>query len=197
MNMKNQLNKLLTTILTALMVISAVDYVYCGYAEAAPSKKKGKEDADKKAQATLKRIKTLRKKRDNYVEQIEFYYFKIGLHNECRSCSANCRKQQATGACRHWVRAQFKGEGRYHRICHQLPQGNRREAGIDQAISSIENKVESIIESVEKINDKIEELKNELPDDLRDDTPDENFTLPTPPERTSSSCDGAMGRRRR
>lgn len=187
MNKATQLHQWLSTILTAIIMLTAVCPFCANYAEAEPSrtsKKHNKENEDKKNKTTLRRINTLRKKRDNYVEQIEFHYFKIGLHNECRDCSANCRQQEATGACRHWVRAQFKGQGRYHRVCHQLPKGKRREAGIDQAISSIENKVESIIESVEKINGKIEELKNELPDDLRDDTPEENFALPTPPATT-------------
>lgn len=192
--MKNILKQVQSILLALLVMCTAMSAMHTDaaiYDDDAPRSAK----EDKQAKSKIRRIKALRKKRDNYIEQIEFHYFKIELHDRCRDCSANCRKQDATGACRHWVRDKFKGEGRYHRVCHQLPDDNRREAGIDQAISSIEDKVESITKAVDKINDQIEELKNGLSADELDSLGDDEVTLPTPPEtrKRTSPCDSPCG----
>lgn len=192
--MKN-IKKTLQSILLALFVMcSAMSAMHADAATYDDDSPRSEKD-EKKAKSNVRRIKVLRKKRDNYIEQIEFHYFKMELHDRCRDCSANCRKQDATGACRHWVRDKFKGEGRYHRVCHQLPDDNRREAGIDQAISSIENKVESIIKAVDKINDQIEELKSGLSAEELAELGDDDVTLPSPPEirKRTSPCDSPCG----
>ena len=192
--MKKHFNNILSILLAAFVMCATMGVMHADAAQFNDVQRVcAKEDG--KAKSKVKRIKSLRKKRDNYIEQIEFHYFKMELHDRCRDCSANCRKQEATGACRHWVRDQFKGKGRYHRVCHQLPDDNRREAGIDQAISSIENKVDSIIKAVDKINDQIEELKNDLSADELDELGDDEVTLPTPPRLRPSCtpCDSPCG----
>lgn len=192
--MKNIIKQVQSILLALLVMCSAMSAMHTDAATYDDDTPRSAKE-DKQAKSKIRRIKALRKKRDNYIEQIEFHYFKIELHDRCRDCSANCRRQEATGACRHWVRDKFKGEGRYHRVCHQLPDDNRREAGIDQAISSIENKVESIIKAVNKINDQIEELKSGLSADELDSLGDDEVTLPTPPEtrRRTSPCDSPCG----
>lgn len=188
--MKNVSKKVKSILIALLVMCTALSSMHADAASYDDERPRSAKE-EKKTQSKVRRIKALRKKRDNYIEQIEFHYFKIEQHDRCRDYSANCRSQEATGACRHWVRDQFKGKGRYHRVCHQLPDDNRREADIDQVISSIETKVNSIIKAVDKINDQIEELKSEQPEEELASLGSDAVTQPSPPQtrKYPTQCD--------
>jgi chaperonin cofactor prefoldin len=127
-------------------------------ADAAPQKKTPEE----KQIATLKRkIKAMEKRKSNVETQIDFCKHKIELHELCRDChTGNCKSQGITGACRHWAMEPF-GKKRV-RVCHQLPQGPQRYSGIDQAITSLENKIDVYENTLARVEEKIAELEDEL-----------------------------------
>ena len=127
-------------------------------ADAAPQKKTPEE----KQIATLKRkIKAMEKRKSNVETQIDFCKHKIELHELCRDChTGNCKSQGITGACRHWAMEPF-GKKRV-RVCHQLPQGPQRYSGIDQAITSLENKIDVYENTLARVEEKIAELEEEL-----------------------------------
>ena len=127
-------------------------------ADAAPQKK----TPEAKQIATLKRkIKAMEKRKSNVETQIDFCKHKIELHELCRDChTGNCKSQGITGACRHWAMEPF-GKKRV-RVCHQLPQGPQRYSGIDQAVTSLENKIDVYENTLARVEEKITELEEEL-----------------------------------
>ena len=126
-------------------------------AEAAPSK----SPEAKKIASLQRKIKAMEKRKSNVETQIAFCQHKIELHELCRDChTGNCKSQGITGACRHWAMEPF-GKKRV-RVCHQLPQGPQRYSGIDQAVTSLENKIDVYENTLARVEEKITELEEEL-----------------------------------
>lgn len=117
---------------------------------------------DKKKLTSLKRrLRLMYKRKGNCYKKIAFYKHKIELHENCRSCySGHCDNQGITGACRHWDMEPF--DGKKVRVCHQLPRGEQRYSGIDQAISSLNTKINVIENTIARVDEKIEEMQDEI-----------------------------------
>lgn len=149
---------------TALYLLLGIGLLNSSVCEAAPSAK----DTKKQIETIERKISRSEKKIKNYEAQIELNKLKIELHNDCRSCSANCKTQFKTTensfngkrGCKHWSAGTFRGKR--VRICHQLPDGNQRYAGIDQAISVLETRNEALENTINNIKAQIAELEGKL-----------------------------------
>lgn len=133
--------------------------------EAAPARKT--TPAASKVASLQRKLRGMQKRQANVQTQIDFCRHKIELHERCRDCSSgNCKSQGLTGACRHWTMEPFGGKR--IRVCHQLPRGAQRYSGIDQAISSLENKIDVYQNTLSRVEEKIAELEEELDKALND-----------------------------
>ncbi len=119
-------------------------------------------DSDKKKLRSLQRgIKSMYKRKSNCYKNIALFKHKIMLHETCRSCGlSHCNSQGVTGACRHWYMAPF--DKKNIRVSHQLPRGNNRYSGIDQAISSLNIKIEQQERTIDRVNEKINEIADDI-----------------------------------
>ena len=154
----NCFSPLLSRLCSCLLLLLLLAIAGVQVADAAPQKK----TPEAKQIATLKRkIKAMEKRKSNVETQIDFCKHKIELHELCRDChTGNCKSQGITGACRHWAMEPF-GKKRV-RVCHQLPQGPQRYSGIDQAVTSLENKIDVYENTLARVEEKITELEEEL-----------------------------------
>lgn len=143
---------------TVLYLLLGIGLLNSSVCEAAPSAK----DTKKQIETIERKISRSEKKIKNYETQIELNKLKIELHNDCRSCSANCKAQFKTDGrgCKHWSAGTFRGKR--IRICHQLQEGNQRYAGIDQAISVLETRNEALENTINNIKAQIAELEGKL-----------------------------------
>lgn len=119
-------------------------------------------DDDKKELGSLQRsMKNMYKRKSNCYKHIALFKHKIMLHEKCRSCgSGHCDSQGITGACRHWYMAPF--DKKKIRVAHQLPRGNKRYSGIDQAISSLNIKIEQQKSLIDRVDEKIKEIADDI-----------------------------------
>lgn len=125
-----------------------------------PRRRKVSRVSSSSCEELRSRIEKLRKTIQRLEHQIEFYNFKIYLHNKCRSCDANCRPQ-GTGACRHYWRGEF--DGKMHRASHQLPRyGKKRYDGINRAVSALQVRIDGCRRNIAMIEERIEKLEKKI-----------------------------------
>lgn len=163
--------RLLRVCSLGMLVLSAPTLCLASdYGETGPRVRKKKGAKGPTVEDLEARIESLRKSIMRFEHQIEYYNFKIHLHNECRGCHAHCRPQ-GTGACRHWWDGKF--EGKNYRASHQMPShGKKRYDGINRAVSALQLRIDgckrniAMLEGrIAKLEAKIRELESSSDDD--------------------------------